>query len=541
MNTVVNSQSNEAAPNGDPAVAKLALRWKSAIKKAAAQTSLEAAALPQFDVEQMPASSPDHTTVHARLASRSTAIKNVPSPEWRAVSPLQLRKVDRRLAQMQQAWLAPSINGHFELNGELIDWRLTLPQPVANPVVALIDHQPMMVEESVELSTDDGAAAMVSPDVAVQATSFSLTVGAESFLLNWIAAPWHSLGADAKHALLLVAVSPIVENLGFAFGDHWQVTGLADRTEERRDERHESGAKISMGISFSHAGVAFFDTANLIVPEKWLERFLQTRREASSSFSLKSLLLSHPQLSEMQHTLPVIVGELSLPARSVQELDLGDVIFFATHYGALADVWRSNEVKARIDAPSASFGLTLDSAAQMATIRSISLHQSGAQSRPFPGINTAAAPHFSSSHKIDPTDMKNTTLPDELATGAATMADHLATLPIAITIEVAELSLPLSALADIAIGTTLALAKPLNEHLLTIRANGHAIAFGELVMLDNEVGVLVKRLASTSPSRRDVDEVGDVNSGIEIAPSETSGDMPTAVDESHPSESSVSS
>ena len=92
--------------------------------------------------------------------------------------------------------------------------------------------------------------------------------------------------------------------------------------------------------------------------------------------------------------------------------------------------------------------------------------------------------------------MQNTQSSNAAAVDDRTLSDHLATLPVAITIEVGELSMPLSALADITVGTTLSLAKPLDEHLLTIRANGHAIAFGELVMLDCDVGVRVKRLSA---------------------------------------------
>jgi type III secretion system YscQ/HrcQ family protein len=363
---------------------------------------------------------------------------------------------------------------------------------------------------------------------AAKPTGFSLSFGAESFLLNWIPAPWQTLSADAKHALLQVAVSPLVEALGLALDDHWNVLGIEERREKSEQDTRganasalniaalnamphgsvalasEEAAKVSIGVAFRRAGVDQIDTATLSVPEMWLERFLAQRHDALRFCSMKSVLAAYPHIGDMQHTLPVIVGELPLDVQSVRGLDVGDVIFFATHHGSLADLWRSPGLKARIDAPSATIDLTLNSNEHSAVVRGVLprplFHPAGRPASSFLDKDAAVAPYFSSSREPHQTPMENTSTPDVASFDAPTVADHLATLPIAITIEVGELSMPLSALSDIAVGTTLALAKPLDEHLLTIRANGHAIAFGELVMLDNEVGVRVKRLSSRAAS-----------------------------------------
>lgn len=505
---------------GDPLATKLESRWKSAVKKASTQTSEEAAnmlldadgaeAMPQF-AETMP-----------QQTLRTAGLDIVPPRTWHTLRPSQLRKVDRRLARMQQAWLAPSISGYFMLNDQSVEWQLTLPQPIINPVIAEIGHQPMTVDERVELSADETS----SRDKSAKPTGFSLSVGAESFLLNWIPVPWHTLSVDAKHALSQIALSPLVEALGLALGDHWHLAAIEERRETSEQDVKSANAsaqniaalsamslgaaklapdetaKISIGVSFRRAEVDQIDTATLSVPETWLERFLVLRHDAAHFCSMKNLLAMYPNIGDMQHTLPVIVGELPLDVQSVRGLEVGDVIFFATHHGSLADLWRSAGLKARIDAPSANIELTLNSNEHSALVRGIFprpvIYPAGRRVNSFLDTDTSSPDfsNFSSTRESHQIPMENTSSPAAVSTDAPTVADHLATLPIAITIEVGELSMPLSALSDIAVGTTLALAKPLDEHLLTIRANGHAIAFGELVMLDNEVGVRVKRLSS---------------------------------------------
>ncbi len=511
----------------DPVVAKLQSRWKSALKKASTQTGEEVASMTPDAGDSMesafahaPETSPQFEETPLQHASRPAGFDNVEPRIWHTLRQSQLRKVDRGLARMQQALLAPAIGGFFILNDQSIEWQLSLPQPIINPVVAQIGYQPTVVDEHTDLPADETS----SHDKIAKPDSFSLSFGAESFLLNWIPAPWQTLSADAKHALLQVAVSPLVESLGLALDNHWNIVGIEERREKSEQDTRSTNAsalniaalnatphvavalapveaaKVSIGVAFRRVGVDQIGSATLSVPEAWLERFLAQRHDASRFCSMKSLLSAYSHIGDMQHTLPVIVGELPLDMQSVRGLDIGDVIFFATHHGSLADLWRSPDLKARIDAPSATIDLTLNSNEHSALVRGVLPRPLGRRASSFLAKDTAIAPHFSSSQESHQTPMENTSTPDVASSDALTVADHLASLPIAITIEVGELSMPLSALSDIAVGTTLALAKPLDEHLLTIRANGHAIAFGELVMLDNEVGVRVKRLSSRAAS-----------------------------------------
>jgi type III secretion system YscQ/HrcQ family protein len=514
-------------PAADPAVAKLQSRWKSAVKKASTQLDTEVAHL-GFDTSEAaePAAAKlsemqFHEGVAPTLHSHSHLHlpegNAVPPDTWHAVRPSQLRKVDRQLARMQQAWLAPAISGHFYLNDQPVEWQLSLPQAIVNPVVARIGHQPMAVDENAELASMERALSdVLAESQEIVPSGFSLTVGAESFLLNWIPAPWRTLSVDARYALLQVAIAPLVDALGLTLGEHWHVVGLEDRREKSESgvravnasslSASDESSKILIGVNFRFASVAQNDTALLSVPEEWLKRFLAARRDAMQWYSMKHLLTAYPKIGEMRHTLPVIIGELALDAHDIEQLEIGDVFFFAMHHGPLASFWNSNSVNARIDAPSAAIELTLDGVAHTALVQKISSRQFIHRASDFVEMDESGLPHFSYSIESHKTHMTNTSSSSPVSADALTVSDHLATLPIAITIEVGELSIPLSALSDITVGTTLSLAKPLDEHLLTIRANGHAIAFGELVMLDSEVGVRVKRLgalAAPSPGRAD--------------------------------------
>jgi type III secretion system YscQ/HrcQ family protein len=553
FNDAIAAENRDRDPGADPAVAKLQLRWKSAVKKASTQPDAEIAHL-GFDTSEavVPAAKLSEMQFHEgadptfHSHSRLPESNAVPSDTWHAVRPSQVRKVDRQLARMQQAWLAPPIVGLFYLNDQPVEWQLSLPQAIVNPVVARIGHQPMAVDENAELASMELASSQVlAESQEIAPSGFSLTVGAESFLLNWIPVPWRTLSVDARYAVLQVAIAPLVDALGLALGEHWHVVGLEDRRDKGEGGvkgvnasslssstlRNTSDAstlfaadersKVLIGVNFRCAGVAQNETALLSVPEEWLKSFLAARRDAMQWYSIKHLLSAYPKIGEMRHTLPVIIGELVLDAHDIERLEIGDVFFFATHHGSLASFWNSKSVNARIDAPSAAIELTLDGVAHTALVRKISSRQFIHRASDFVEMDKSGLPHFAYSIESHKTLMTNTSSSSPVSADALTVSDHLATLPIAITIEVGELSIPLSALSDIAVGTTLSLAKPLDEHLLTIRANGHAIAFGELVMLDSEVGVRVKRLsalAAPSPDRADA-RIDDQSSSADDTPS----------------------
>jgi type III secretion system YscQ/HrcQ family protein len=528
LNDALAAENRDREPNGDPAVAKLQSRWKSAVKKASTQLDVEVAH-PGFDASDAIESAgvnPLETRLHHDAGPTFPPINTesnptVPPRAWHAVRPSQVRKVDRQLARMQQAWLAPSICGHCHLNDQPIEWQLSLPQAIVNPVLVSIGYQPMSVDENVELTSAEPLSSTVSAkSETVEPAGFSIAIGADSFLLNWIPAPWRTLSVYAKHALLQVAIAPLVEALGLALGEHWYVVGLEDRREKgdgdvrgvnanslKTSIRHSAlnvssgtdaneATNVLIGIGFRCAGVTQKDSATLSVPEEWLERFLAARRDATQPYSMSRLLSVCPNIGGMHHRVPVIVGELALDVHTLQQLEIGDVFFFATHHGSLANFWSSKSVKARIDAPSANIELTLDGNENIARVRKVLPRQFIHQAYDFVEMDASGLPHFSYPVTSDKILMKNTSSSNAAPADTLNVSDHLATLPIAITIEVGELSMPLSALSDITVGTTLSLAKPLDDHLLTIRANGHAIAFGELVMLDSEVGVRVKRLSA---------------------------------------------
>jgi type III secretion system YscQ/HrcQ family protein len=563
LKDAVSLENSDRAPVGDPSVAKLQSRWKSAVKKVSTKLDADVA---QFDVDVKTASEFSGANALDAAAAKSsnpvastTVFDNraVPMSAWHPVRASQLRKVNRKLARLQQAWLASPICGHFDLNDQRVEWQLSLPEVIINPVAAQISYTPMMVEENAEQLLHEPASQDLSAEPgSLKRADFTMTVGADSFLLNWVPVPWRTLSVDAKHALLQITLAPLVQSLGWTFDEQWHVVGLEQPREKvgsRAGSAHEVGtlsphvaaphvqentpqvgpstdsAHVLIGLTFQCAGAAQRDTATLRVPQEWLTEFLVLRRETENLNPVKRLLDAHPNCGDIQHQLPVTIGEIVLDAKDVEQLEVGDVFFFGVHHGSIASFWTSKSINAHIKSPSATISLVFEGDAQKAVIRKILPCHVPHRAHDFIAVDKTNPTSFSPlAHAADfpESPMKNASSTNSASSPAApTISDHLAALPIAITIEVGELSVPLSALSDIAVGTTLSLAKPLDEHLLTIRANGHAIAFGELVMLDSEVGVRVKRLSahatpnveSSTPNNQEISKQPETSSAPDTA------------------------
>lgn len=72
--------------------------------------------------------------------------------------------------------------------------------------------------------------------------------------------------------------------------------------------------------------------------------------------------------------------------------------------------------------------------------------------------------------------------------------DHAGDAPIEVVVELARFTLPLEELASLRAGEILTTGRPIGERV-TLRAAGRAIATGELVDVDGEMGVRILRLA----------------------------------------------
>jgi flagellar motor switch/type III secretory pathway protein FliN len=502
MNTAVSSRDG-LHDSESAAISKLESRWKSAVKKVSLQTS--ATELPM--------------SLEGSHADKEPDI-NPPQPvhmPWHPVRSSQLRKVDSHLAAQQQAWLAPPICGDFVLNDAKVEWQLSVQKAVANPLTLLIGSTPMQVDKHKEHEHKEYND-VVPAGMEIESTGVSLTLGADSFLLNWIPVPWASLHADAKHALVLTALQPLVESLGLALGHHWHIAGIDQSASKANVPNKLDAARVAIGVRFRKSQVPYGEAAVLSVPQAWFEQFRSDRDAARQAkpFSIADIVAQHPQLGNVAVSLPVVVSELPLDVKSVRDLGVGDVIFFAAWQGDLANWWRSPELTPRLDTPMGRIDLSFDNTSGN-TSRAVRVNGISCESTMVNGSRDCiVGSRFLSTQQHPNHNMENSASVIN-ASGAreTTTSDHIAVLPVAVTIEVAEFSLPLSALADIRPGTTLALNKPLNEHLLTVRANGLPVAFGELVMLDNEVGVRIKRLATVAPAASDIPRAGVASSAVE--------------------------
>lgn len=453
------------------AVAKIESRWRKAVEKAAHRV-VDSEQVIAFDAQRSQEIAPRS----AQPASAGT---------WSPVRSAQLRKLDSQTVRQQRQWLVPVISGEFLHEGEPVSWRLVQAQPIAQPVTLRLGDQPMQPEpaENASGSSDRGEAANASCELAI---------ASNSFLLNWITVPWSSLAIEAKQALVLVGLQSLVESLGLAMNHHWQISALMAESADDEPVSPVKAAPVALGIEFWQNGVAHTETATLQIPEELLQRFVAFRRATRPAFSVARLIADRPELAQVAIRLPVVIGELSLALCAISELAYGDVIFFAEQSGGANDCWHALSANARVKIPGGRIDVRFDENKKSVTVHRV--HPSRAAIEPadydpfFLRSETVMQSNTSSNGAARSTDMSTSA--------------HLAELPVSISVEVAELMLPLHALSELTVGNTLPLQKPLNEQLLTIRANSHVVAFGELVMLDGEVGVRIRRLVSSTSAHR---------------------------------------
>lgn len=460
MENLVRTSGDGAVEESTEAIAKIESRWRNAVKKASKRAA-DPEALIAFDAQRA-----------QEIAHRAAAVD---LPAWSPVRAAQLRKVDSSLAEQQRDWLVPTVQGEFEFDGGRVSWQFVLPQPVANPVAVGLGDQPMQPEGDADHPVSQGE----------DCESCELSIPVGSFLLNWITVPWPSLAPEAKQALVQVGLQPFVESLGRVMNANWQVTTLAGVVQNGVAALSMSSAPIAVGIEFRRDGVAYSDIACLQIPHELHRKFLVHREATRPAFSVAQLLAERPALANVVVTLPVVVGELSTDLGTLRSLAHGDVVFFAEHRGGANDWWRS--CNARIATPAARIKVQFDVGHSGVMVRAVQTEHR----------QRGHADYHSLFREREPA-MQPKENPDGTSAANHSASAHLAELPVTLTVEVAELQLPLRALEELTIGNTLPLQKPLNEQMLTLRANGHVIATGEMVMLDGEVGVRVRRLVSNT-------------------------------------------
>jgi type III secretion system YscQ/HrcQ family protein len=472
MENLARPSSDGAVDDSADAIAKIESRWRNAVKKASKRVA-DPEVLVAFDTQRA-----------QEIAQRAATVE---PPAWSPVRAAQLRKVEPSLAEQQHDWLVPTVQGEFAFDESTVSWQFVLPQPIAHPVAMRLGDQPMQPDA-------DGDTISASSPGEQPGESCELVVSAGSFLLNWITVPWSSLTAEAKHALVHVGVQPFVDSLGHVMNAHWQISGLVGGAPVGAPPLQTAGTPITIGVAFRRDGVAYADLASLQIPHEIYRKFLAHREATRPPFSIARLIAERPSVADLAITLPVVVGEFSSDLGTVQALTHGDVVFFAEHRGSAADWWHSSV--ARIATPSARIDVQFDVSRSAVVVRAVVARNVRAQH------GTRECAHYHSLFRERESIMQAKENPDGAvaasagAGAGAGVSGHLAEVPVTLTVEVAELQLPLHALEELTVGNTLPLQKPLNEQLLTLRANGQVIAMGEMVMLEGEVGVRIRRLAS---------------------------------------------
>jgi type III secretion protein Q len=83
----------------------------------------------------------------------------------------------------------------------------------------------------------------------------------------------------------------------------------------------------------------------------------------------------------------------------------------------------------------------------------------------------------------------------------ADSASALNTMPVTLEFHIGQISLPLAELpAALAAGYVIGLNRPLDGDAVTVRANGHTLAYGELVQVGDHLAVRIARIAQDDGS-----------------------------------------
>jgi type III secretion system YscQ/HrcQ family protein len=169
-----------------------------------------------------------------------------------------------------------------------------------------------------------------------------------------------------------------------------------------------------------------------------------------------------PALDAIPITLRVILGQTTLEAATFAQLAPNDIILVET----------SQAGRCTVVAEGDAISFSAEIRQQKITLHTMTVP---------PGKNNPSTP----APAVAPTPVA--------APAPALMAEALATLPVHLVFEIGEKQIPCKDLRTITPGYVFELDQPV-EHSVTVRANGKIVATGDLVQVDDRIGVRITHL-----------------------------------------------
>jgi type III secretion system YscQ/HrcQ family protein len=370
---------------------------------------------------------------HAWHALPASRLKQFSSPD------VELR--NRLLAaRLHGVWSESEAKGEGE--GDLFQWEVIEHTPIASPVFASL-----------------GIAGEASPH-------WQIGISEHASLLPWLPQPFATLTDSAKHLCLTIALAPLLAALKETFELPAELVGIvpAALTPEL--------AKISIRAvrSADTPGDTIGDIVELVLPHDTLEAIIN--RYVPRNTRAEALLPA------LQVHLPVCVAVANLPLQTVLDLKVSDVVLFER------GVSRVDELPLFLCA--GNTGLSLINRNGVLSVDTLfPLNQFHHEPEGF-FMNQARA-----AEKNESADSTFTPSVDQ----ASTLVD-VKSVPVTLQFEIGRLSLTVQEVSDLAKGTVIQLPRKLSPETVTIRANGRSFATGEIVHIDDQLGVKITSIAN---------------------------------------------
>jgi type III secretion system YscQ/HrcQ family protein len=375
-----------------------------------------------------------------------SAISSAPQA-WHALPVSRLKQFSSPDVELGNRLLAARLHGVWsegegEGEGESFQWEVIEHTPIAAPVFA-------------------------SLGVAGEASQhWQIGISEHASLLPWLPQPFATLTDSAKHLCLTIALAPLLAALKETFELPAELVGIAPAALTSELAR----MSIHVVRSADTPGDTIGDIVELALPHDALEAIIG--KHAPRNTRAAALLPA------LQIHLPVCVAVANLPLQTVLDLKTSDVVLFE---GGLS---RVDELPLFLCA--GNTGLSLINRNGVLSVDSLfPLNQFHHEPEGF-FMNQARA-----TEKNESADSTFTPSVDQ----ASTLVD-VKSVPVTLQFEIGRLSLTVQEVSDLAKGTVIKLPGKLSPETVTIRANGRSFATGEIVHIDDQLGVKITSIAN---------------------------------------------
>lgn len=390
----------------------------------------------------------------ATLAKQSPSSALARTPEvWQPLPASRVKHVGWSDAQRSNRLLAARLHGDWadgEGETSFFRWEVIESVAIVAPVYVTL-----------------GVAGEAEPE-------WRIGLSEHSSLLPWLPQSFASLSDAAKHLCLTVALSPLLNSLASTFALPTEVTGLFS-TPATGDVTiaAPSSRMARVSIRVTRGDDALGDVVELVLAEEVLDSVLRRQARGFSVAALPALKVE----------LPVCVAVANLSLQSILGMRVRDVVLFEH---STTDV---GELPLFLCAGNSGISLARQHGA-LVVDHVFSLNNFSHEPEGF-FMNQARA-----NEKNEVTGESanlNTTLEDQ----SQTLVD-VKSVPVTLQFEIGRVALTVEEISQLVLGSVVKLPGKLAPETVTIRANGRSFATGEIVHIDEQLGVRITALAQGS-------------------------------------------